>query len=161
MPKPYLEHSLSTKSATNLMFNLRWTYTFIGPSNWNLFSGGPWYHYNCHIPSLFEHFSSKEDVWAGPSGKKVPLGERGENKSGLDGLKEWWGTTWCPPLLVLCPATQRDQWVSCSRSMVMEECRGFFVSQPVGRTQNAIMLVARRGTSDKTYCYTFPQMATA
>ena len=73
-------------------------------------------------------------------GKKVPLGERGRTSLDSTTFKEWWGATRCRPLLVLCPATQRDQWVGCRHSMVMESCCGFSVSQPVGRTQNAIML---------------------
>ena len=79
------------------------------------------------------------------SRKKVPLGKTGRTSLDSTIIKEWWGATQCWPLLVLCPATQRDQWVSCRHSMGMESCCGFSVSQPVGRTKNAIMLAYSMG----------------
>jgi len=39
----------------------------------------------------------------------------------------------------LCPATRRDQSVSCRRFTVMKPCSCFIVSQPVGWIRNAIM----------------------
>ena len=103
--------------------------------------------YNCHRPPLFDPFESKLCATRMLFGlyhqeETSSLQERWD-KSGLDGLKEWWGTMWWQPLLVLCPATQCNQWVSCRWSMVMEWCCGFFASRPDGWIQNAIMLVAQ------------------
>ena len=83
---------------------------------------------------------------------EVPLGERGKTSLDSRTLRNDECAAWYRPLLVYTSATQRYQWVSCRRSMLMKQSRGFIISQPVGWIRNAFMLTHGVWHWNKSLC---------